>query len=95
MHPDIAPSWAARRYFEVSVQMPSQSAPGGVLAKARQRSTYIAEGPSPGLPETEDDVPVPQRTSALPVLPASPAVAQAQADAQRYATDVMTAFKKG
>jgi eukaryotic-like serine/threonine-protein kinase len=55
----------------------------------------LAEGPSPGLPETEDDVPVPQRTSVLPVLPASPAVAQAQADAQRYATDVMTAFKKG
>lgn len=55
----------------------------------------LAEGPSANLPETEDDPPVLQRTSALPVVAPSPAVARAQAEAERYATDVMTAFKKG
>lgn len=55
----------------------------------------LAEGPSGNLPETEDDPPVLQRTSALPVIAPSRAVAHAQAEAERYATDVMTAFKKG
>jgi serine/threonine-protein kinase len=72
------------------------------LAKAAKTLSMampqLADGPSatPGLPETEDDVPAPiQRTSALPAVPAPQAVADAQANAERYATDVMTAFKKG
>jgi serine/threonine-protein kinase len=55
----------------------------------------LAEGPYGNLPETEDETPVLQRTSVLPIIAASPVVARAQADAERYATDVMTAFKKG
>ena len=45
------------------------------------------------LPETTDDVPpMPQnQPEALPTR----AVQQAQAEAEHYATDVMTAFKKG
>jgi len=45
------------------------------------------------LPETTDDVPpMPQIT---PEAPPTRAVQQAQAEAEHYATDVMTAFKKG
>jgi serine/threonine-protein kinase len=72
------------------------------LAKAAKTLSMampqLADGPSAtrGLPETEDDVPAPiQRTSALPAAQESRAVAQARAEAERYATDVMTAFKKG
>ncbi|MDF3065218.1 MAG: Serine/threonine protein kinase PrkC, regulator of stationary phase [Polyangiaceae bacterium] len=55
----------------------------------------LAEGPYGHLPETAEDAPILQRTSALPPIAPSQAVAQAQAQAERYATDVMTAFKKG
>jgi serine/threonine protein kinase len=45
------------------------------------------------LPETTDDVPpMPQNQ---PEAPPTRAVQQAQAEAEHYATDVMTAFKKG
>ncbi|RYZ09405.1 MAG: serine/threonine protein kinase [Myxococcales bacterium] len=54
----------------------------------------LAEGPSAHLRETEDDPPALTRTSALPAPAAAPAVAAAQAAAERFATDVMTAFKK-
>jgi eukaryotic-like serine/threonine-protein kinase len=54
----------------------------------------LAESPASGLPPTEDDAPAVPRTSSMPAPP-SPAVAAAQAEAERYATDVMTAFKKG
>jgi serine/threonine protein kinase len=47
----------------------------------------------PGLPETADDVAAMPQAKAEP--PATPAVVRAQAEAERYATDVMTAFKKG
>ena len=49
--------------------------------------------PTPGLPQTADEPPGLPRTLSEP--PASPAVAAAVAEADRYATDVMTAFKKG
>jgi serine/threonine-protein kinase len=49
--------------------------------------------PTPALPETADEPPGLPRTLSEP--PASPAVAAAVAEADRYATDVMTAFKKG
>jgi serine/threonine-protein kinase len=49
--------------------------------------------PTPALPETADEPPGVPRTLSEP--PASPAVAAAVAEADRYATDVMTAFKKG
>jgi serine/threonine protein kinase len=48
---------------------------------------------TPALPETADEPPGVPRTLSEP--PASPAVAAAVAEADRYATDVMTAFKKG
>lgn len=51
----------------------------------------VAEAASPGLPETEDDVP----SLAPPPAASAPLVAEAQREAERYATDVMTAFKKG
>jgi eukaryotic-like serine/threonine-protein kinase len=44
------------------------------------------------LPPTADD---PAAPGAPPEAPASPAIAAAVAEADRYATDVMTAFKKG
>ena len=50
--------------------------------------------PTPGLPETADEPPAKPRTLSDPP-PASPAMAAAVAEADRYATDVMTAFKKG
>jgi serine/threonine-protein kinase len=50
--------------------------------------------PTPALPETADEPPAEPRRSPEPA-PASPAVAAAVAEADRYATDVMTAFKKG
>jgi eukaryotic-like serine/threonine-protein kinase len=46
-----------------------------------------------GVPETTDDVPPLQQTK--PEEPPAPAVRAAKAEAERYATDVMTAFKKG
>jgi eukaryotic-like serine/threonine-protein kinase len=53
----------------------------------------VEELPPSAVPATADELSaLPQRTSQLP---AKPAVAQAQAEAERYATDVMTAFKKG
>ena len=52
-----------------------------------------ADAGTPRLPETTDDVPALPQTSADAAV--APAEAQARADAERYATDVMTAFKKG
>jgi serine/threonine-protein kinase len=52
---------------------------------------FSDEPSSPRLPPTADEPIVP----AAPELPPSPAVAAAVAEADRYATDVMTAFKKG
>jgi eukaryotic-like serine/threonine-protein kinase len=53
----------------------------------------FSEDRGSALPPTADDQPVVPRTLSEP--PASPAVAAAVAEADRYATDVMTAFKKG
>jgi serine/threonine protein kinase len=50
-------------------------------------------GETPALPATSDEPPVVPRTISEP--PASPAVNAAVEEADRYATDVMTAFKKG
>jgi eukaryotic-like serine/threonine-protein kinase len=46
-----------------------------------------------GVPATADDAPAVPQTLADAPLPAS--MAEVRADAERYATDVMTAFKKG
>ena len=53
----------------------------------------FSEDRGSALPPTADEQPVVPRTLSEP--PASPAVAAAVAEADRYATDVMTAFKKG
>jgi serine/threonine-protein kinase len=63
------------------------------LSMAMPQMADPAETPTPGLPETADEPPAVARTLSEP--PASPAVVAAVAEADRYATDVMTAFKKG
>ena len=56
------------------------------------------DGPTPGLPPTADDAealasaPKPQTA---PIAAVPEALQRAQADAERYRTDVMTSFKKG
>ena len=52
----------------------------------------VQEAGERGLPSTVDDLPPLAQTSAD--APGLPAVAEARAEAERYATDVMTAFKK-
>ncbi len=73
----------------------AQAALSKVAKTLSMAMPQLAEGPLANLPETEDDPPILQRTSALPIAAPSPVVAQVQAEAERYATDVMTAFKKG
>jgi len=55
----------------------------------------LFESAASGLPETVADVPSLPPPSPVPPAASVPAVASAQLEAQRYATDVMTAFKKG
>jgi serine/threonine protein kinase len=69
------------------------------VAKTLSMALPQLEEPTPGLPPTEDDAaalppapPQPQ-TAALPVSPE--VLARAEAEADRYRTDVMTSFKKG
>jgi serine/threonine-protein kinase len=54
---------------------------------------FVEAAETPGLPATTDEPAMVPRTISEP--PASPAVDAAVAEADRYATDVMTAFKKG
>jgi eukaryotic-like serine/threonine-protein kinase len=63
---------------------------------AKTLSMALEQAPGGGderPPPTADDVPALPQTSVD--APASPALAEARAEAERYATDVMTAFKKG
>lgn len=53
----------------------------------------VDEERASSLPETADDVPQVQQSQ--PAAPVTASLEQARRDAERYATDVMTAFKKG
>jgi eukaryotic-like serine/threonine-protein kinase len=55
----------------------------------------LFESAANGLPETLADAPSLPPGSGLPPVVSAPAVATAQLQAERYATDVMTAFRKG
>jgi serine/threonine protein kinase len=72
--------------------------------KAQAELSRVAKTLSMALPQASDrsPAPPPETTEDMPPLPQSkpeepsaPAVQHAQAEAERYATDVMTAFKKG
>lgn len=68
------------------------------VAKTLSMALPQVEDPASGLPPTEDDaaaLPAPPKPQTAP-LPVSPqALREAQAEADRYRTDVMSSFKKG
>jgi eukaryotic-like serine/threonine-protein kinase len=54
----------------------------------------LRDSSAPALPETAEDVPSLSPLDIIPPLPPPPVLATAQLEAERYATDVMSAFKK-